>query len=375
MKYFSIVSRKWELAPKSVARGDVLGLSRFHFELRLKSPTKERARFCRTLNRGKDAVFKHFGGSMKTPILLCLLLSLAIREAQGWGAVGHKATALIAEASLTPQARQAVKELLLGQRMVDVANWADHLRDRPEYQHTIPYHFQNTRELFRGGANVSAYKENLIQLSPRERRNYRPGVVEAVAGSEEVLMDPRSTRREKQMALKFLVHFIGDLHQPLHTGLARNRGGNPIFVRWQGQDSNLHHVWDSDLIDDRIEEIRDSDSRDPAWIYAQWLLNSNWREVRKSRSLESVATWYQESLSIQNLAYDSSVQTDQVSYAEWAAPIVDHRVTMAGVRLADMLNRIFARTPVKATPNQSIIQFAEKVLGSLQDLVSLHPVM
>jgi hypothetical protein len=318
---------------------------------------------------------------MKIPIMIGLLLILTWSEAQAWGPVGHKTTALIAEAYLSPQAAAEVKDLLEGQRLVDVANWADSLRDRPEYAHTRPYHYQESNSISSGRANLNVYRENLLSLSPRQRWSYRPGVVEAIEACEETLADSKAVRSEKQAALKFLVHFVGDLHQPLHTGLARNRGGNPIQVDWQGTYTNLHKVWDSEIIYDRAQKIPGSTGWDPSWKYAQWLLNANANQLRQTQNWGDASQWYQESLSYQNLAYDRSYESDPSAYEEQAGRVIDQRLLLGGRRLADVLNRIFAngqsRTTLAAAavipPDQTVIQFAEKILGSMRRLVSLDP--
>ena len=309
---------------------------------------------------------------MKMQILFCFLVLMSAHQVWAWGTIGHKSTALIAEAYLSPQAKTTVQNLLQGQRLVDVANWADSLRDRPEYAHTIPYHYQNTRTTLRGPVNMDAYKQNLLQLSPSDRRNYRAGVVEAIAGSEQVLRDPQSTFREKQSALKFLVHFVGDLHQPLHTGEARLHGGNPVQVVWKGNESNLHKVWDSDIIYDKVQDIRGYSYRDPSWTYAQWLLDQNRGQAKSGFALGSITSWYQESLSFQKTAYDSEYASNPDQYEVSAGATIDQRILMGGRRLGEMLNQIFANQAT-ANPDRQMIQMAEQILGSLQKLICLKP--
>jgi len=313
-----------------------------------------------------------FGGFMKSQILFCFLMLISARQAFAWGTVGHKSTALIAEAYLSPQSKAMVRNLLEGERLVHVANWADNLKDLPEYAHTVPYHYQNTRTTLKGPVDMNSYKQNLLQLSSTDRRNYRAGVVEAIAGSEKVLMDPMSTRREKQMALKFLVHFVGDLHQPMHTGEARNRGGNPIQVNWKGTQTNLHKVWDSDIIYGKIQNIEGYNYRDPSWTYAQWLLDQNLDAATAPQSLGNVSTWYQESLSFQKMAYDPKYNQAQNQYAALAGKTIDQRILQGGRRLGEMLNKIFANESTQA-PNRQLIQFAEKILGSLEKIICLKP--
>jgi hypothetical protein len=324
-----------------------------------------------------------FGGIMKKQLLIGLVLSASVMQAKAWGPVGHKATALVAEAYLSPQAKAAIKDLLEGQRLVDVSNWADSLRDRPEYEHTQQYHYQNTRKPMKtaSGVNANSYRANLMELSPRERQNYRAGVVEAIAGSEKLLTDPKATRKDKQAALKFLVHFVGDLHQPLHTGEARKIGGNTVSLSWMGSETNLHKVWDSEIITDKVRTLKGYSYRDPSWTYAQWLLDQYREQAKSARSLGNVATWYQESLGYLGQAYDRSYINNQRQYEAEASKTIDERILLGGRRLGETLNQIFRqpemRSFVTATsadiPDQAVIQFAEKILGALEKIISFKP--
>jgi hypothetical protein len=324
-----------------------------------------------------------FGGFMKKQLLLGMVLSLSVMQAKAWGPVGHKATALVAEAYLSPQAKAAIKDLLDGQRMVDVANWADSLRDRPEYEHTQQYHYQNTRKPMKAdaGMNGNSYRANLMELSARERQNYRAGVVEAIAGSEKLLLDPKVSRKDKQAALKFLVHFVGDLHQPLHTGEAKKVGGNIVSLSWMGSDTNLHKVWDSAIISDKVQSLKGYNDRDPSWTYAQWLLDEYRSQAKSARTLGNVTTWYQESLGYLGQAYDRSYINNQRQYEAQAGKTIDERILLGGRRLGETLNQIFRQPEMRSLvaststdiADQAVIQFAEKVLGALERIISFKP--
>jgi S1/P1 Nuclease len=150
--------------------------------------------------------------------------------------------AAIAEEHLTPTARAAVNALLRGHSLASISSWADQVRrTRPE---TYNWHFVDIP------LEASAYEA---------RRDCKPSpkgdcVVAAINRGVEALRDPHVTGPERVQALMFLVHFVGDIHQPLHasegktaTGLP-DRGGNLIPVDFYGQETNLHRVWDSELI-------------------------------------------------------------------------------------------------------------------------------
>ncbi len=150
-----------------------------------------------------------------------------------WGQNGHRVVGEIADRHLTLQARQRITELLDGQSLAQVGTWADEIRSDTSWGCAAPFHYVTLPP----GA---AYPENLA-----------PGgdAIRAVAFFEGVLTDPHSARADRQRALKFLVHFVGDMHQPLHIGRGCDRGGNDVRVSWFGESTNLHAVWDTKLIE------------------------------------------------------------------------------------------------------------------------------
>ena len=169
-------------------------------------------------------------------IFFILLLSLmTVPAAPAWWGWHHRVIAEIADLRLNPETRREVKSLL-GEdtRLADVAEWADEVR--PERWWTRNWHFINwslDREepdynvrTTRGGNVVSAVEENLKIFRDREV--------------------PVEKRRE---ALKFVIHFVGDIHQPLHAGRGKDRGGNRIPVLIKGEPTNLHAAWDGQLYD------------------------------------------------------------------------------------------------------------------------------
>lgn len=306
---------------------------------------------------------------MKKSILFVLCMFSAT-QSFGWGAVGHKATAYIGESYLTPEARAKVNDLLDGQRLSDVVNWADSLRGQTEYSQTFPLHYQNMPEV---DDDTPKKKENYYRKSIvlQNGHEYSPGVVEAILTAEKNLLNPLVSREKKQMSLKFLVHFIGDLHQPLHTGRAADRGGNSIKIAWRGKDTNLHKLWDSDMIYENLNKIPNADGKDPGLVYAQQLVNTYKNMGITKEGVEDVSKWYRESLTLQTLAYDSKVESDQDGYYAKARPTVDARVFLAGRRMGETLNRLFV-TETMAPPHQQLIKMLEKMFGALEELVSLQ---
>ncbi|MBS1972509.1 MAG: S1/P1 nuclease [Bdellovibrionales bacterium] len=300
-----------------------------------------------------------------------LSATFCLSQGFAWGPVGHKTTALIAEAYLTPQTRAAVEDLLDGQRLVDAVNWADSLRGQAEYSHTLPYHYQNMPNI-EGDVlrkNQNAYKKGIEGLDPNG--NYNPGVVEAILAAQKNLQNPNVTRDEKQSSLKFLIHFIGDLHQPLHTGRAENRGGNSIALKWRSKDTNLHRVWDSDIIMERLAPNMTQGGPDISVVYGRELMTKFEAAAIPKERLENVSGWYNESMALQDTAYDDKYLKDQDSYYGKASPTIDARVFLAGRRMADTLNKLFEKQQIDA-PNVQMVKILERTLGALEDLVSFR---
>jgi hypothetical protein len=168
------------------------------------------------------------------PLLLALLALVTIggaTPATAWGPTGHRVVAQIATDHLGAPARREV-HALLGTSLAEASTWAVEVRDLEEWKWLDPYHYVN--------------------LDPAIGRFERcPGqgcVVDGIRRALEVLRDSARPRPERQIALRQLVHFVGDLHQPLHVSHRADRGGNEIDVRWFGEPSNLHWVWDTGIV-------------------------------------------------------------------------------------------------------------------------------
>jgi hypothetical protein len=167
-------------------------------------------------------------------LLLCLLWPA---HAQAWGPEGHEIIARIAGHNLTPVARLRIAQLLGGDAaplMMLEANWADEIRsDRPE---TTGWHFVNIEVGNRG--------YNRRRDCPRDNC-----VVRQIEREMGLLRDPRSSHAARLEAFRFLIHFVGDLHQPLHAADRYDKGGNALTVYEGRRRTNLHRVWDQDLVE------------------------------------------------------------------------------------------------------------------------------
>src|SRR5690625_4031461 len=164
--------------------------------------------------------------------LFCGLLSFA--NAPQWGKTGHRATAEIADDYLTEKAKKAIAELLDGDSPALVSTFADEVKSDRAYDEYNVWHYINIPE----GKTYEDVKDNKD-----------PNIIWAINKVKKGLKDPAVSKEKKQFYLKMLIHMIGDLHQPMHIGRPEDLGGNKIIVFWFGDASNLHKVWDSEMLD------------------------------------------------------------------------------------------------------------------------------
>jgi len=263
-----------------------------------------------------------------------LLLLFAFVLLLSWGVTGHRTVGKIAEDHLTPKALAGVRDLLGDQTLADVSTWADEVRGKPEYRQTGPWHYINLPL----GLSYDAFKnrvENMLE----------PTVYSAIVKQLELLTDSTVPRDRKVEALKFLVHFVGDLHQPMHVSREEDKGGNTIQLNFDGQGTNLHAVWDSKLIDHSGMDYQQLAAKYDHPSAAQ---------VRQWQG-DPVVKWMWESYLITSQLYaevdsmkDRSI--GQAYYDEhWAQ--VAQRLEQGGVRLAGLLNVVFRNGPVKIAPS------------------------
>jgi nuclease S1 len=179
-------------------------------------------------------------------LVLLLLGSLWPAPVLGWSAQGHRIVGELAERQLSPHAREEVRRLLRGLEdpsLAGVSVWADEVRPQEPWRHTAPWHYVNFPDLH-------------CDYDPA--RDCRDGrcIIDAINAHRHVLADRGMTVQQRRQALKFLVHFVGDIHQPMHAGLREDRGGNDFQLRYRRQGMNLHAVWDGVILRSREPDWR-----------------------------------------------------------------------------------------------------------------------
>jgi hypothetical protein len=260
----------------------------------------------------------------RTPFLIVFSLVIFSVAFISWGVTGHRTVGKIAEDHLTPNARAGVRDLLGSETLADVSTWADEVRGQDQYRQTGPWHYVNL-PLGLDSDQFKARVENMLESN----------VYSALGQQMQLITDKSATREQKIEALKFVVHFVGDLHQPMHVSRAEDKGGNTIQLNYEGQGTNLHALWDSKLIDhtglDYQQLAEKCDHATPVQI-RQW-------------QSDPIVKWMWESYEITSKLYAevdsmSSRSIGQDYYtAHW--PIIQQRLEQAGIRLAGLLNILF----------------------------------
>lgn len=255
---------------------------------------------------------------MKRTILNVIMLA-ATMSAFSWGQKGHDVTAYIAEQHLTPATAAAVSEILEGKSPVYWANWLDNASHTPEYATTKTWHYKNIDEGVR-------YEE-----APA---NPAGDAVTAIKAQIETLSDPAASKADRNLAMKIIVHVVGDLHQPLHMGHATDLGGNRIKLQYFGRNANLHSIWDTNLVESAHK-----------WSYTEWQqqLDRLSDSEREAVVAGSVDDWAKQTVAIASDVYKEMPAGCNVSYNEVArwTPVIEDQLLKGGLRLAHLLNMIF----------------------------------
>lgn len=303
---------------------------------------------------------------------LALVFTSSISSA--WGVLGHHTSAQVALDILEKQnspALKKIKAILENDDFVEASTWADELRGdtKEDWTHTLKYHFENIEDT-----------DTYISYLQTDGKQYQEkgGAISAVVMSDMILRSNSSSASAKKYALKFLIHFVADIHQPFHTGRAEDNGGNKIDVNWMGFKMNLHQVWDTQIIALGHKDILKNNSREvQIKDYAAYLMKKFVAMNLKNEPNLKYDDWLEESLVFRPEAYQYKNE-DAQKYTKRFLDRVDARVYLSGVRMAYTLNRIFApNSDFEYNQSQTLVdklkQDIERIVGQVQDIITLGP--
>lgn len=250
----------------------------------------------------------------KIAFILFTFISL---HAFSWGIIGHRTVGLIAEQHLTKKAKKNIEKILGHESLAVASNWMDDIKSDDAYDHTHDWHWVTIPE----GQHYEESEKNpngdLIGTTERLIAELKQGNL------------PKNEEAEK---LKMLVHLIGDIHQPLHVGKGDDKGGNDVKVKWFWENSNLHRVWDSGMID----------SEQYSYTELADIVDHASKEQVREWQCTGVRDWANESMALREQIYDLPEDKNlnyEYRYQHWKT--VQLRLAQAGIRLAGILNDIY----------------------------------
>ncbi|KLI63018.1 hypothetical protein AAV99_12315 [Aurantiacibacter marinus] len=252
--------------------------------------------------------------------------------AAAWGPIGHRVTAEIAEDNISGRTRAEIAAILGTEGLPEGSTWPDEQRSNPApfwQEEAGPFHYVTLPE----GRSADQLEH------PPEG-----DALTALERFTATLRDETATREEKALALRFIVHIVSDLHQPLHTGNGTDRGGNNVIVRWFDETTNLHSVWDSGMILQQQLSYTEYADRLERRIGSEEVLG--WWDA-------DPVTWIAESSALRDRIYpetgpelgmgtrESPVRIRYDYYWTWM-PSAEERLAQSGIRLAAYLDWVFA---------------------------------
>ncbi|MFN3841085.1 MAG: S1/P1 nuclease [Cyclobacteriaceae bacterium] len=254
---------------------------------------------------------------MKKQLCTGILLICSL-SAFSWGVTGHRVTGYIASKYLNKKAKKALERILEGKSLAMASTWMDEVRSDSTYNYMTDWHWVTIPD----GMTYETAEKNpngdVIQT------------LERIIGE---LKSKKLSAQQEREYVKILIHLVGDIHQPLHVGRGDDRGGNDIKVMWFRTDSNLHRVWDSDMIDDTKLSYTE---------LAESLLLPSANTVQ-SLQKATVREWATESMAYRKKVYDTGNKRLGYTYSYLYFDIVRERLLQAGIRLAGVLNEIYGK--------------------------------
>mgnify|MGYP003575844098 CR=1 FL=1 len=291
----------------------------------------------------------HLRNTLLKLVATFLLLTFT-SSAYAWGPTGHRVVAEIAQRHLTRAARFKVSTLLDGQTLADVANWPDELRSDPRFDKYKPLHYATVKD------GIASYRDSekapcgdvvvaidaftaFLRTGSRQSLYAVKALTDKSDGTGSDACNPQETEpMTPAQALSFLVHLMGDLHQPLHVGGA-DMGGNSVKVNWMDRwSTNLHSTWDDEMVDfERFDYTQ----------YARFLDRASKADQRRWVSGNTIA-YADEAVAMRPKVYEfpddsGTPEVHRISYKYTGAQRdrMRQQLLKGGLRLAGVINSIF----------------------------------
>lgn len=259
-------------------------------------------------------------------ITIGLILNLFATPAFAWWDDEHRTIAIIADNHLSTDARKQLEQLVGDNSLAELALWADSIKSDSQWAHTKPWHYINIDSA-----------ESIQSLKSADGDD----ILWALEHFYAQLANPELSVEVRRQALQFFVHFVADVHQPLHVGSRRDRGGNRVPVSWFGAAAkyNLHQVWDG-----LLTGIQGSPAK-----YAQQLDRATDSQIRQWQQ-STFRDWILESHQLLDQVYSVGAANQDAKspnldhqYLKANRPVAERRLLQAGIRLAHYLDKAFSK--------------------------------
>jgi hypothetical protein len=269
-----------------------------------------------TLQKKINSTLKnHILTMKKNIIILCFVIILLPSSIYAWGSKGHKIVAAIAKQCLSKQTTDSVQNYLGAMSFEDASVWMDEVRSDRTYDYLKPWHYVN------------------VEKDKTYVKTKDPEVVNEIEIAIATLKEKGVRDKDRiNFALKVIFHLIGDIHQPLHCGYADDKGGNTMQVQYMGKGSNLHKVWDSEIIEDVNITLSD----------CLKLANTLSANEKKKMQNNNVEVWMNEARELLPEVYNFETKIKQ-DYIDKNKPVIEKQLVRAGIRLAMVLNETFKK--------------------------------
>ena len=274
-------------------------------------------------------------------LALLLVSFIFITSVFAWGKRGHNITAEIAFNYLSDSDKAKLMSYLQGMTIEEASNWLDEVRSQPQYKYTAPWHYIN------------------IPSGEMYRQDDKPNVVNALTHSIMSLQTNEGLSSDDiRFNLLVLIHLMGDIYQPLHDGYASDKGGNDYQVSFLGKGSNLHRVWDSEIIETQNITLEDCLAEAKKVSHESLL---KFYQVTPAR-------WMEASRSLVQGCYPTNHKIDE-SYIREKAQVIKKQLAIAGLRLGAMLTIIAPKLP---TVKEQSIPATKQIIELSLDSLSKH---
>ena len=293
----------------------------------------------------------------------------------GWGLVGHRIIARLANSQLTDKSTEWIEPLIPWHwkgNLSAMASWADSIlypNSNPtgydNWQWTRPLHYINTPDW---SCDYSRERDCVDDICiDGAIRNFTRRLVNEL------------DVHQREEALYFLIHFVGDIHQPLHTGFKNDYGGNSIRVRFMNdtRESKLHAIWDTDIIDYRLKNQFSNDEN----LYYDHIYRIMVRETSSSHDNDDILQWIDENMDFvcKEIYFDDNNQMLNTSmrfnlsekYYQRAYPIVEKRLAQGGRRLAALINRLEPKPTSRKSNNTCVSTYILIVVLAAEAFVAI----